>query len=287
MHSSERVYHFFLRLYPQDFRERYGLEMTQTFRDAHRQARLENKAFAFWFRTLTDAISSAIREHTRGTGGSMSPIVRVGAVCFVITGLYDTYRLSRLLWMDWGQMSDRPETTVLLLIIGVLAFAGLQAMRTKPASSLEKFGFVMVWIGGVLSGVNSASQQILHDVVFPNFWLEPMRTLSAWIAPIVVVAMPLTTGGLIAVTIGRTISCGFPLQWNQIPLEVKLLFGLVAFMASSFLRSSISIDVFAPRTVYIPFVLSNLPGSLLIIALGVALWKKSSVPRVPPRAKTA
>jgi putative ABC transport system permease protein len=66
MTRGDRCYRLLLRLYPREFRTRYGRAMMDFQRDrvaAARQAR-ESMA-ALWLRTATDVISSAAHEHTR------------------------------------------------------------------------------------------------------------------------------------------------------------------------------------------------------------------------------
>jgi hypothetical protein len=163
MSLAERVYRMLLGLYPKDFRERYALEMMQTFRDAHRQAVLEHRTFGFWFGTLTDAISSAIREHAQRIGGSMSPIVRVGAVCFVIGGLLDMFRSSQLVWGDLSAFGPGSVEGISSRIIGALAIAGLQVARTSPMNRLEKAGFAIVWLGFLLGSLHDAAMALLNE----------------------------------------------------------------------------------------------------------------------------
>jgi putative ABC transport system permease protein len=58
MSSAERVYRWLLRLYPRDFREEYGEEMTLLFRD-----RAKDGALALWIQVFGDLMLHAPREH--------------------------------------------------------------------------------------------------------------------------------------------------------------------------------------------------------------------------------
>ena len=62
---TESFYKLLLRAYPKDFRLEFETELLQVFRLQHHQAKLENRIFAFWFRTLNDTLSSIIREHSQ------------------------------------------------------------------------------------------------------------------------------------------------------------------------------------------------------------------------------
>lgn len=68
---SLRLYRTLLRAYPSDFREHFGTEMVQTFRDCHRAAyartRLPGLA-ALWLRTLFDLVHSASLERLENFG---------------------------------------------------------------------------------------------------------------------------------------------------------------------------------------------------------------------------
>ena len=60
---SNRVYRTLLLGYPKPFRQRFGTEMAQVFRDCVRDAHNENDLLGLWARTLGDLIISAPAEH--------------------------------------------------------------------------------------------------------------------------------------------------------------------------------------------------------------------------------
>jgi len=66
--SHERVYRGLLRLYPAEFRARFGDEMVQLFGDQLRDARTGRASSGpagTWLRTLGDLAATAASEHTR------------------------------------------------------------------------------------------------------------------------------------------------------------------------------------------------------------------------------
>ncbi len=69
--SHERLYRGLLRLYPSDFRARFGDEMVQLFGDQLRDARTRrvasrpDGAAQIWRRTLSDLAITAVSEHAR------------------------------------------------------------------------------------------------------------------------------------------------------------------------------------------------------------------------------
>ena len=62
---SPRVYALLLFAYPAEFRREYGSQMTQVFRDSHRDRRKAGKLglLTLWLNTLADLIQSASNEH--------------------------------------------------------------------------------------------------------------------------------------------------------------------------------------------------------------------------------
>lgn len=62
MRMKERAYRVLLRLYPRAFRERFGDDMLDLFRDRHRRIRGAGPTLVFWAHTIADSISQAIGE---------------------------------------------------------------------------------------------------------------------------------------------------------------------------------------------------------------------------------
>lgn len=61
---AELVYELLLRLYPREFRDRFGLQLLDLFRDKHRAASARGRLalVPFWLRIVADAIVSALSE---------------------------------------------------------------------------------------------------------------------------------------------------------------------------------------------------------------------------------
>jgi hypothetical protein len=65
---SERVYRLLLRLYPADFRARYGRAMADFHRDRVAEARRQGSSMtALWVRTIVDVASAALAERVRAS----------------------------------------------------------------------------------------------------------------------------------------------------------------------------------------------------------------------------
>lgn len=71
MKTSERVYRWLLRLYPRDFRDEYGHEMSLLFR-----ARATDRSLGLWFQVLGDLVFHAPREHWSATKQDLRYAVR-------------------------------------------------------------------------------------------------------------------------------------------------------------------------------------------------------------------
>jgi predicted permease len=67
---ADRSYRALLRLYPSEFREQFGDEMTDFFRDRYRH---ERHGVRFWWRTVADAVTAAARERFTRRPRSFSP----------------------------------------------------------------------------------------------------------------------------------------------------------------------------------------------------------------------
>jgi predicted permease len=60
---AERVYSSLMRLYPREFRERYGEDMLDYFRDRLADQRARGNVVRFWSRVVFDLGTTAVREH--------------------------------------------------------------------------------------------------------------------------------------------------------------------------------------------------------------------------------
>ena len=65
LNISTRLYRCLLFAYPAHFRQRFGAEMLQTFRDCYR---MEANKPRFWLRTFVDLVFTAAQERADGSG---------------------------------------------------------------------------------------------------------------------------------------------------------------------------------------------------------------------------
>jgi hypothetical protein len=82
--TPERFYKILLKLYPREFRDRYGEEMTRVFQESLNS---QSSSFGFWVRTFWDVISSAGRERILGGRDMNNALVKIGGIAALIYGL--------------------------------------------------------------------------------------------------------------------------------------------------------------------------------------------------------
>jgi hypothetical protein len=84
MTRHERLYRRLLRLYPDDFRERYGAEMTRLFGDQLRDADASGDPVAvasLWVRSILDLLATAPGHHVRRERHVPQPVdIRPGSL---------------------------------------------------------------------------------------------------------------------------------------------------------------------------------------------------------------
>ncbi|HEX6966421.1 MAG TPA: hypothetical protein VF166_11515 [Gemmatimonadaceae bacterium] len=124
MSAPERVYALLLRAYPSEFREAYGREMLQLFRDQRREVGV--RGMRFWSAILWDVARSAPAlqlDSFRGqwgvdiqTGGAM---MKVMAVLAVVVGALEI--LNTLVETFAGGLAGRSGGSLLALALAVLA----------------------------------------------------------------------------------------------------------------------------------------------------------------------
>jgi hypothetical protein len=80
MKTAERVYDALLRLYPQSYRDTFGAEMRQTFRDLYQDVQRSHGrvGVGFWLEIVGDDLRNVLRQHAAcAAAGNGSPGVTV------------------------------------------------------------------------------------------------------------------------------------------------------------------------------------------------------------------
>jgi hypothetical protein len=119
--TPERIYRILLKLYPREFQDQYGEEMTRVFQE---NLASEGSSFKLWIQTFADAFSSASREHVQG--GRMSLLNKLAGISSVLIGVWQVVFLSQVLRNDLPTVASGIEVTFHTLLF-VLVFAGLLA----------------------------------------------------------------------------------------------------------------------------------------------------------------
>jgi hypothetical protein len=122
MNLETRIYQVLLKLYPREFRQEYGQEMTRVFQESLEQ---EGSSFGFWARTFWDAFSSASREHF--LGGRIPLLTKFAGLTSVLLGVWLAVNLYRISHNMPGFQSTSLEIVarsvlILTTVIGLLAF---------------------------------------------------------------------------------------------------------------------------------------------------------------------
>jgi putative ABC transport system permease protein len=137
---AERAYRLLLRLFPADFRDRFGADLAETFRDAHRAAAARGRLplAAFWIRILSDALRSAVAERRRAR--------RRGVRGAPMSGVWQDVRYALRV------TARRPVLSlviVLTLALGIGAntaiFSLVHTVLLRPLPYRDAGRLVMVW----------------------------------------------------------------------------------------------------------------------------------------------
>ena len=190
---SERVYEALLLMYPKGFRNAYGPQMVQVFRDLCREERERAGLIGLallWARTVLDLLRTAASERTRAATGATfvipvagSPrMVRWGGVAAIsgavlslvataltvssVAYLKEPIFNALLAYQDGGSGYSpfivllHPNVSTLLsvlaLVLFVTAFIGLYAIVSRRAGGTALFGGILMCVGFAMFAVFAA-----------------------------------------------------------------------------------------------------------------------------------
>ena len=179
---SARLYQALLAVYPSEFRQAYGVQMLQVFRDCGQRALRETGAAGLlflWARTMLDTVQSALEEHAqRGVDMSKEKFLKLSGWALMLGGLTET-----LGWLAstrpeynpynfFSQPIDQVINVIMipLIVMGLLlvsvGFTGLVLRYGQEAGSFGRFSLGL----GALSGIISAVGAIGMGVVDSETW---------------------------------------------------------------------------------------------------------------------
>lgn len=86
MNISCKLYGFLLLAYPPEFRDEFGGQMVQVFRDCYRAETRRRSLLAFWSWTLFDLIVSAAKERSRKENTIMNRnlVAALGSIAIIV-----------------------------------------------------------------------------------------------------------------------------------------------------------------------------------------------------------
>ena len=256
------IYQMLLRLYPRDFRNQYGEEMTRVFQGSLHD---QGSSFGFWIRVIWDAISSAfkIQLNTMRGGFMRTTLVKFGAVCGVAFGLNIAWiGITSPLFTTPSWIESTIWNTCSIFLF--LAYALLR--HTRP-NALEIAGYATLLISLTIN-------------MLP---VESLGMVGLWFSLV----------GIFALAFGRSLGVSKRINWREIPLEAKVLLALTAWFAVPFISSQIfqpgllsfSQNFQGAYTVYLALLQIGMGG--IFIALSWVIWSVANQnPARPTRALT-
>jgi hypothetical protein len=263
MNLETRIYQALLKLYPRDFRQEYGQEMTRVFQESLQS---EGSSFGFWIRTFWDVISSTFTVQLDTTRGGLmrTALVKFGAVCGVALGFY-------FAWIGMtSPLFTTPswiESTIWNACFAFL-FLGYALLRNTRPHALEIAGYAALLISQAINTLP----------------VESLGMVGLWFS----------LAGIFALAFGRSLGVSKRINWRDIPLEAKALMVLTVWFAVPFVLSqlfqpsllSFSQNFQGPYTVYLALLQIGMGG--IFVALSWVIWSVASQnPDRPSRAQPA
>ena len=224
--SHERAYRGLLRLYPSEFRARFGDEMVQLFGDQLRDARTRrvssgpDGAAQIWIRTLSDLAVTAVSEHVREDrtmAHSLTEAPSIPTRAFGALGVLGGVALVLAFIPNLPWIWDFVAVRLVLFNVGAIAL-GLAAYRAGALGSgrssvmvagamiLANAWYLVMVIAGIgrpqfpeadpdfrLIGFYAGAAMWLTDAVF-GYLIWRVGTLARW------VGLALAVGSLFAFT---------------------------------------------------------------------------------------
>jgi hypothetical protein len=254
--TSERFYKVLLNLYPRDFRDQYGEEMTRVFQE---NLASEGSSFKLWIRTFADVFSSATREHVQG--GRM--LQRVAAISGVLMAAMTLIKLPMTLQNPQLLLSSLFE----IILIAFSMIVVLSAILSRPKNERTAGWWITVIV--ILSYTVFIFTALAFSDKIPGFEIISRS------------GNLLIFGSLTLTTVRR----------QNKRFSVKPTFwGLLLLSCASVVQILSPPIMFDPQTMKFvgrvePWLIwGNIVFAIGFILVGLALWSRASKPQ--PRALT-
>src|SRR6266850_5530047 len=170
---SSRVYGLLLFAYPPEFRQEFGSEMIQVFRDCYRAEANSGSLPRFWFRTLADLEFTAARERSENSGREDSSMKNLRRDAMALLGCIGIIVIALLL-LNYGRRNEVSSILLFGYALDALVTAGVIGnlvvfilLKTTKLNPLR----IALWTFLTISGVLLIVAGFIGGRVDPQFRL--------------------------------------------------------------------------------------------------------------------
>jgi hypothetical protein len=121
---SCRVYSLLLLAYPEEFRDRFGSQMLQVFRDSYRAEAGEGSLPGFWSRTLADLVLTAAKERIDNSGREDSFMNNLRRDAVAVLGCIGIIAIALVL-LTYGRRNEIPSILIFAYALDALVTTGI------------------------------------------------------------------------------------------------------------------------------------------------------------------
>ena len=121
---SYRVYGLLLFAYPTEFRQEFGSEMIQVFRDCYRAEANSGSLLRFWLRTLADLVFTAAKERSENSGREDSFMKNLRRDAMALLGCIGIIVIALLL-LSYGRRNEVSSILIFAYALDALVTAGV------------------------------------------------------------------------------------------------------------------------------------------------------------------
>ncbi len=149
MNISCKFYGFLLLAYPPEFRQRFGAEMVQVFRDSYRVETSRRSLPGFWLWTLYDLVVSAAKERSRKENTIMNRnvVAALGSIAIIVVAF---------ILLTYGRKNEVASILMFGYVLDALVTAGvvgnLIVLILNKATKLDPLR-TAIWTFAIVHGV--------------------------------------------------------------------------------------------------------------------------------------
>lgn len=189
MTASQKLFRWLLFAYPRAFRDEYGSQMTQVFRDCCREQTRQSATglWVLWLNTVSDLFVSAPREHLENlrrentlmanpqrTALALGTCLAITVIAFLLLSYGRSHEVSSILY--FGRALDALVTAGVVgnLIVFLLRLTKLDPLKTALWTMLVVNAILLILAWAISSRVDpqfSLPGVLIAYVVSFLFWL--------------------------------------------------------------------------------------------------------------------